>query len=209
MMIRPIATALLAAATAAALAPAALAGPGCGFLPSHETLRDRLLAEPVDPGRFRVKSITRGESGRLWYAGPRYATRANARYGAHPTLHRDVIFARKLHQIIAIDPWCDLRSDSLVGLDDYELARNLWLRERGYVLSPRTHVNPRLYQEDRAERDLPTPRATIHRHIEKRERETPVASAGPGDYLGVIATHEVRAAQAEAEENDDALAKAE
>jgi|GEM_PF-4352101 len=174
-----------------------------------QDLRDRVLAEPVDPGRFRVTTVTRGTGGLLWHAGPRYASRANAEYGADPLAHRDIIYARKLHQIVAIDPWCDLRSDALVGYEDLELARNLWLRERGYVLSPRTHVNPRLYQEQSAERDLPTPRATIHRQIQEREPETPVASSDPGRYLGVIATHEVREAMAEAEAPGEPVAKAE
>lgn len=201
--------AAVAAIATLTLSGLALASPDCPtYVPGHETLRNRVLAEPQLPGANRVQSITRGDGGKLWYAGPRYAPRANAKYGAHPLYHRDVIFARQQHLIVAIDPWCDTRADNLLGYEDYELARNIWLRENGYVQSVRTHINPARYQEwsdaEPDADDLPTPRATIERHIEKREPETPVAS-----YIGAVSTHEVREALAEAEETDEPVAKAE
>ncbi len=201
--------AAIAAIAALALSGHALAGPNCStYVPGRETLRDRVLAEPQLPGANRVQSVTRADGGTLWRPGPRYASRANAAYGAHPLRHRLVIFTRSQHQIIAIDPWCDARVSNIPGDQNRELARNIWLRENGYVQSVRTHINPARFEaherRDPDARGLPTPRATIERHIEKREPETPVAR-----YLGAVSTHEIRQAMATAEESAETVADAE
>ena len=63
------------------------------------------------------------------------------------------------------------------------------MREQGYVLGVRTHVNPKHFEREAVEmyRELPTPRATIKRIKEVRTPEKPVA------YIGAESTDQIRA----------------
>jgi len=186
-------SASLTALLSLALAAPALAD--CGvYHPGTASARDRLLAEPRPYPPNRVDSPFRLENGRVWHAGERYGSCAS-RYGADAYDHPPVIYVRRNHQVIAINPWQDLRGDSRIGFEDLERARQQWLREQGYVLSVRTHRNPRyMYGGDQlVSSDLPTPRATIKRHLEKREPQAPIA------FGGSTTTDEIRARLAEKE----------
>jgi len=138
--------------------------------------RDAILITPAPYPAGRTDSVHRLENGRLWHSrypiGSRtpipeqiYADRGAAWYGAPPAAEDEVIFVRNNTQVIALRPWSPLQED---GFDGWEIARNRWLREQGYVLTVRTHVNPR-YQH--AERSMyPSPRATIELHDELPRR---------------------------------------
>lgn len=143
-----------------------------------DTGRDALLVDPAPYPYNTVDSPDRLENGRLWIASSpvssrtpvpetRFGTPSAAWYGAAPNANYEVAYMRVGTQAIAIDPFARIYAD---GFKDYRQARNLWLREQGYVLSVRTHVNPRYhvmsetraYQEVNATtNDLPAPRATI------------------------------------------------
>jgi len=191
----------LSAAVPSALLTLALAAPaladGGVYHPGSASARDRLLAEPRPYPPNRVESPSRLENGRLWKTGDRYGARAS-RYGADPYDHPPVIYVRRDHQVIAINPWADLRGDSRIGFEDLERARQQWLREQGYVQSVRTHKNPRYLYGGRqlVSSDLPTPRATIERHIEKKEPQSPIA------FGGSTTTDEIRARLAAKDEQD-------
>jgi len=193
----------LSAAVPSALLTLALAAPalanGGVYHPGSASARDRLLVEPRPYPPNRVESPSRLENGRLWIAGDRYGSCAS-RYGADPYDHPPVIYVRRDHQVIAISPWADLRGDSRIGFEDLERARQQWLREQGYVQSVRTHRNPRFMYggQQLVSSDLPTPRATIERHIEKKEPQSPIA------FNGSTTTDEIRArlAAEEAEKNE-------
>lgn len=184
----------LSAALALALAQGALACGTCAvYHPGTASARDRLLATPAPYPAGRVDSPDRPQLGRVWTNGSRFSSGAS-RYGADARDHHRVIYVRRDHQVIAIDPWRPVTGPSRIGFDDLERARNLWLREQGYVLHVRTHVNERLSQGPQlVSSDLPHPRATIRRHIEKRTPETPIASRGPARYIGAVSTHELQA----------------
>ncbi len=138
--------------------------------------RDAILAEPAPYPAGRTDTIDRPENGRLWHSrypiGSRtpiperiYADEGAAYYGAPPEAEDELVFMRHNTQVIAIRPWSPHYED---GFKRWTLARNRWLREQGYVLSVRTHVNPR-YQH--AERTMyPSPRATIRLHDELPRR---------------------------------------
>jgi len=179
---------LAVVAVVAAAAPA-LASSCCGvYHPGTASARDQLLATPAPYPANRVDSPDRAQNGRLWVPGHRYGGAAT-RYGADAHDHSRVIYARRDHTIIALNPWCDVRGGSRVGFDDLERARNQWLREQGYVLGVRTHVNPSRLDDRGMEyrRELPTPRATIKRVKQVRTPEKPVA------YVGAESTDQIRA----------------
>lgn len=176
----------LAFIAAAAVSAPAFAASCCGvYHPGTASARDRLLATPAPYPANRVDSPHRAENGRVWVSGERYG-HASSKYGADARDHYPVIYTRRDHKVVALDPWCDVRGASRVGFDDLERARNQWLREQGYVLRVRTHVNPAHLEEDEG-RALPTPRATIRRVKEERTPEAPVA------YIGATTTDEIRA----------------
>lgn len=159
---------LIITLTAAALLSAATS------VVNTDSGRDRVLIEPRPWPSNRVDSPDRAENGRLWHSrfpvGTRtplaeqpYARRNAARYGAPAELNDDVIYARVRHLTIAVNPWDPFTQ---TGFDDLRTAQNIWLREQGWVLKVRTHVNP-LYQADRARASVAsdiTPRATIRLH---------------------------------------------
>lgn len=139
--------------------------------------RDALLATPAPWPSGRPVSSDRPEIGRLWASrrnvGSRSplseATRGEpgaASYGAPAHTIDDVIYARAGHTIVAIDPWS--RISGRGALETLELARNQWLREQGYILRVRTHIN--------AGADLRraaiAPRATIELHDEPGPRRS-------------------------------------
>lgn len=135
------------------------------------TGRDRYLATPRPWPAARVDSPARRENGRLWHsrspignrtplAEQTYPRTNAARFGAPASLDNAIIYTRVNHQTIAIDPW---NAFTDTGFDHYRRAQNIWLREQGWVLKVRTHVNSR-YQYDHnasASASLPQPRATI------------------------------------------------
>jgi len=137
------------------------------------TGRDHLLVTPRPWPANRVDSPARLENGRLWHsrspignrtplAEQTYPRTNAAHFGAPADLDNTVIYTRVNHQTVAIDPW---NAFTDTGFDSYRAAQNLWLREQGWVLKVRTHVNPR-YQSQRddavASTSGPQPRATIH-----------------------------------------------
>ena len=132
--------------------------------------RDRVLAEPRPWPANRVDSPDRIENDRLWYsrwpignrtplAEQAYGRISAATYGAPASLDDAVIFARINHAAVAISPWRPFTSD---GFQEYRTAQNIWLREQGWVLGVRTHVNDMYMVE--AETAEITPRATIEIH---------------------------------------------
>ncbi len=178
----------LAIVAALAVAAPSFAAHCCGvYHPGTASERDRLLATPAPYPANRVDSPDRAENGRVWVPGHRYGGQAT-RYGADAYDHYPVIYVRRDHKVIALDPWCDVRGASRIGFDDLERARNQWLREQGYVLKVRTHVNPARFDEHAGEKELPTPRATIRRVKTVETPESPIA------YVGAASTHELRAA---------------
>ena len=135
------------------------------------TSRDDLLATPAPYPAGRVDSPHRAENGRLWVSRSPVGSRTPMRervhggpgagaYGASADENDRVIYTRVGHQVIAIDPFATYDNRATRR---YREAANQWLRENGYVLSVRTHVNPMHFRQD-AERgagELPQPRATI------------------------------------------------
>jgi len=140
--------------------------------------RADLLATPAPYPAERVDSPDRLENGRLWVPrspiGSRtpipeqvYSHPGAAYYGAAPSENHTVAYTRIGHQIIAFDPFATYAEN---GFEDFRAAKNQWLREQGYVLKVRTHVNPRyLRQADDADDGAPQPRATIRINREKEE----------------------------------------
>lgn len=142
--------------------------------------RADLLATPAPYPAGRTDSPDRLENGRLWVSrypiGSRtpipeqvYADPGAASYGAGHGENHAVAYARVGHMAIAFDPYAAYGER---GMEKYRAAKNQWLREQGYVLKVRTHVNPRFHQKPADERraDGPQPRATIRIN---REKEAP------------------------------------
>lgn len=128
-----------------------------------------LLLTPQPHAGNTVDSPFRAENGRIWAGRNIGAHQAvhnpgAAAYGADPAEDGRLIYVRVGHTPIAISPWNKLDKN---GFEDLERARNLWLRENGYVLGVRTFINPR-YALDTdavvAEASEPKPSATIRRH---------------------------------------------
>ena len=130
---------------------------------------DLLVTPAPHPGNT-VDSPFRAENGRVWVGraiGEHQTVHAPgaAAYGASVWEEDTIIFVRVNHVPVGISPWNRITAS---GLQDLERARNLWLKENGYVLGVRTFVNPRYAQSDEARAtgaSLPLPRATIRRHI--------------------------------------------
>lgn len=132
---------------------------------NSELGRDALLAEAPPYPFGRVDSAARLENGRLWH--PRFpvgsrtplpervtAEPGAASYGAARGEVGRVVYARVLHAAIAIDPWERIEGRGVLA--HLEAARQQWLREHGYVLRVRTHVNPAALRAPEVR-----PRATI------------------------------------------------
>jgi hypothetical protein len=116
-----------------------------------------------------VDSPFRLENGRVWTgraigAHQTVHSPGAAAYGASPWDEDLLIDVRVNHTTVVISPWNEINNG---GLDYLERARNLWLRENGYVLGVRTFVNPLYQQEDEATASAvsnPAPSATIRRN---------------------------------------------
>lgn len=145
--------------------------------------RSDLLATPAPYPAGRTDSVDRLENGRLWVSrfpiGSRtpiaegvYATPGAAAYGAAPSENHTIAYTRMGHQVIAFDPYSTYAER---GMEQFRRAKNQWLRENGYVLKVRTHVNARFHQqvEDTqvAESGQVMPRATIR--INREEGASP------------------------------------
>ena len=131
--------------------------------------RDAILAEAPPYPFNRTDSVSREGNGRLWVSrtpiGTRtpireraYAQPGAAAYGAAADEIGRTVYARILHQRIAIDPWERIEGRGALGT--LETARNRWLREHGYVLKVRTHVNTALREAGDGDGEI-RPRATI------------------------------------------------
>lgn len=138
----------------------------------HSSTRDRVLAEPKPWPANRVDSPDRIENGRLWHSRTPIGNRTPlaeqwhdrigaAAYGAPVEWNDAVIYARVNHAAIAISPWKSFTDD---GFQDFRTAQNIWLREQGWVLGVRTHVNAMYASEPTADAGDITPRATIEIH---------------------------------------------
>jgi len=133
----------------------------------HSGYNDLLVTPAPYPGNT-VDSPFRAENGRVWQGRPIGARQTvhspgAAAYGA-PVWEEDaIIYVRVNNTSVAISPWDRLDEN---GFEDLERARNLWLKENGYVLGVRTFVNPRYLTDDAdgaTAASAPLPRATIRR----------------------------------------------
>lgn len=128
--------------------------------------REALLVTPRPYPAYRVDSPDRLENGRIWYPRTftndrspvreeRYGSNTAADYGAHPHLNQRIIYTHVEHQVIAISPWAkygiDHEADST---PHYRRAANRWLRENGYTLKVRTHVNSRYLDQHVPSREM-------------------------------------------------------
>jgi len=139
---------------------------------SNYTGRDQYLVGPIPYPAYHTDSPDRIENGRLWSSrypvGSRTPIREqhNGRIGAAafgaPAAYNDQLLLVPVDQVaIAISPW---QTFNKTGFEQYQRAQNIWLREQGWVLKVRTHVNPR-YQYDRELASTQVnPRATIRLH---------------------------------------------
>lgn len=139
---------------------------------SNATGRDQYLVGPIPYPAYHTDSPDRHENGRLWHSrypiGSRTPIREQhsgrigaAAFGA-PAHYNDQLLLVRVDQVaIAITPW---QTFNKTGFDQYRQAQNLWLREQGWVLKVRTHVNPRYqYDHEMASAQI-NPRATIRLH---------------------------------------------
>ncbi|MFG0275060.1 MAG: hypothetical protein ACF8QF_08385 [Phycisphaerales bacterium] len=176
--------------------------------------RADLLATPAPYPAGRTDSPDRLENGRLWVSrypiGSRspipegvYADPGAASYGAARGENHAVAYARVGHMAVAFDPYATYGAR---GLEKFRAAKNQWLREQGYVLKVRTHVNPRFHQQRADERQAgaPAPRATIRINREKaepRNMQAMLTSWNPVSY------EEWQAEQADLESTDIAASE--
>ena len=184
------------------------AGAAPDYVGQQSAYNDLLVTPAPYPGNT-VDSPARAENGRLWVGREinEYQTvhaPGVAAYGASPREQDKLIYVRVNQTAVAISPW-DRISDG--GLQDLERARNLWLKENGYVLGVRTFVNPRFAQDDSAHASAasaPIHRATIRRHVTpknpgKIQVMNPVSSqpiariSKPGEIVHAPATEIARA----------------
>ncbi len=145
------------------------------------TGRDALLAVPAPHPANRVDSVDRPGFGRLWHARSPIGSRTPiseqgvdrigpAYFGAPADEAHRSIPVRVGHTPIAVNPWAPIRGS---GLDRLRHAQHTWLREQGWILGVRTHVNPARYDARAADAGLPTPRATIERHLDPSAPRVP------------------------------------
>jgi hypothetical protein len=128
-----------------------------------------LLLTPAPHKGNTVDSPRRAENNRLWTGraiGDHQTIHAPgaASYGAPASEEGALIYVRVNHTAVAISPWEKINNG---GLQYLEQARNLWLKENGYVLNVRTFVNPRFLQDDESTASAASnaaPSATIRRH---------------------------------------------
>lgn len=161
----------------------------------HITYRDNpsardkiLLTQPPYPPN-RPVSVRESPGGKLWHSrfpiGSRTPIREEllpgrgpAAYGAPVNRAFDAIYVNQNHVPIAINPWRTFDDD---GLQKYRRARNIWLKENGWVGAVRTHVNPLYHQpgQEMYSDEMPKPRATIHLHDEPLRRPSEMRVEGP------------------------------
>lgn len=157
---------MLIAALAAALMTAVTSG--VEPLPHGEAL----LANPRPWPAGRVDSPARAENGRLWISRSPIGNRTPlaeqgsgrigpAAFGAPADLADAVVNTRILHLITPVSPW---RTFDKNGFRRYREAQNIWLRQQGWVLKVRTHINPRYQNAQTADAGAILPRATIEIH---------------------------------------------
>jgi len=107
-----------------------------------------------------------------------------AAYGASQDSWNELMWVRVNHQIVAASPWVSYQDD---GLDQYRDAQHQWLREQGYILSVRTHVNARYANNQPAVSESVEPSAVIHiRERFRRGAAQKEASATPQSTIRVI-----------------------
>lgn len=141
--------------------------------------RNKYLFELQPYPANRTDSPDRAENGRLWHSRSPIGSRTPLReqryigvekgfgrigaaaFGAPPQLNDQIIYTRVNHVPVAISPW---RNFSDIGFKNYRTAQNIWLREQGWVLNVRTHVNPRRLDNRELAAAQIQPRATIRLH---------------------------------------------
>lgn len=127
-----------------------------------------VLLTPAPHAGNTVDSPFRAENGRVWTdraIGAQQTIHAPgaASYGAPASEEDALIYVRVNNVSVAINPWDRIDTGGLAHL---ERARNLWLKENGYVLGVRTFINSRFVPEDEAGASAASqrvPRATIRR----------------------------------------------
>lgn len=145
------------------------------------TGRDAILAVPAPHQSNRPDGVDRAGLGRLWHARTPVGSRTPiseqgvdrigpAYFGAPAAEAHRSIPVRVGHTPIAVNPWTPIRG---AGLDRLRHAQHTWLREQGWILGVRTHVNPARYDARAADAGLPAPRATIERHIDPSAPRVP------------------------------------
>jgi len=191
-------------------ASAALATPD--YIGLQSPYNDVLVWPPATHPGNTVDSPHRQENGRVWVGRAvgehqtRHAPGAEA-YGAARSESDQLIYVRVKHTTVAISPWNRIDNG---GLRHLEHARNVWLKDNGYIQSVRTFVNPLYHRSDEAEvseASLPAPRATIRRNaIPKGPDKLQVMRPVSGQPITRISTpdpviHKPRTEIAEAAEN--------
>lgn len=158
--------------------------------------RDGALLTPPPYPANRAEDVRRPETGRLWVSRFPIGNRTPlgelrpgaAQYGGTPADDR-WIYVRMGPTALPVDPWSDYSSCGLPGL---EAARNQWLRDNGYVLQVRTHVNARFAggQSSRSMygQALPTPRATIRLDDELPRRPSRLRVDAGGVGVGPVSS---------------------
>lgn len=172
-----------------AVAATTLGGPFVG----PQTARDQILVTRAPYPPNRTDSPARIQNGRLWVSQMPIGTRTPiaqqvvaepgpASYGAPWSPDQGAIFVRVNHVPIAIDPWGRIQQS---GLEHFEIARQAWLHEQGYILKVRTHTNAR-YQGAAARSmysQLPEPRAILRVNDELPRRPSRLRVMGPATVL--------------------------
>ncbi len=157
---------------------------------------DLITPAPYPPGR--VDDVRRPQNGRLWVSRHPIGSRrpiaeqiggepGPASYGAPWASVNDLIYVDVNHVPIAISPWTRFPEE---GFQQFERARNQWLKEQGYVLGVRTHVNSRyLHAPSRMYAGDIQPRATIRLEDEPMRRKSKLRVLGPEVNEATVLAH--------------------
>lgn len=117
------------------------------------------------------------------YATPQPCPGAEA-FGGYGS-ENDIAWARVNHQPIALDPFRRLPDQ----MQHQNMARQVWLRQYGFVGGVRTHVNDAYLLEAETVAEAPKPRATIK--VPADWRRTPTLNVRGHDPRPVISMSEL------------------
>ncbi|MEM1329707.1 MAG: hypothetical protein AAGG07_04020 [Planctomycetota bacterium] len=159
-----------------------------------------VLLNPPPYPHNRVGEVNRdGSNGRIWvgrgfiggertynplpWGGP-----GPEKYGA-PENDVSIVYTRDGLTQVAFTPWVRIGSEDRgpsVGLEDFERARSLWLREQGYTGGVRTVVNPAsMGSRAVASRDEIRPRGTIKIRKRRGSGSHPLMVLRDGDRVSM------------------------